>query len=511
MRYLPIAVVALLVLVATLFTQPQTFWQGEEVRFAQSLLTFDPVQQQPQAPGYPLFVAIASLLNFFLRQPFRTLVTLSAIASVAGAILTGLAAARILENVWLGAAAALFLFGSPAMLVFAPLPNAEATGVALIAAGILFGGAFAAAAIGVLPQAVGMTLFGVRRFAATFAIAIALIFIPFFASVPKSYLAIAPKTPAPQLLLRYAAHGWGMKWLAMPLLAIAAIGAILSIRRVWTLVAFAAIQIGVCLFFADRLAGVEPAIPAMIAIAICASAAFSRWPRAALAVAFVYAVASFAYVWPVLQQRRTTLSPPASAMRFARQTLPGDAILVCDGAMEPWGRLTRFEFASAADFDRYADRRDVQLYLAADGASEAPNARVFTWPASDAYEKISGERYRSVSIVPLPPNVRYRALSGVYAFERLAGGGGGRWLAGDATIALPDVAARVVHVRVALPADAPIESNTIALNRTTVTVVRGLSADVAFPSAQLLRIHAERTYQRDGRNLAVQLLALEQR
>ncbi len=151
MNKLPIAIVALAVVVMTLVTRPQTYWQGEEVRFAQALLTFDPVQRQPEPPGYPLYVAIGRLLNFFIHEPFTTLLVLSVIACGAGAVLVALAAAEILGDDWLGAAAALVLYVSPAMLVFAPLPNAVATGMALIAAGFLWSGLFAGAAIGVLP------------------------------------------------------------------------------------------------------------------------------------------------------------------------------------------------------------------------------------------------------------------------------------------------------------------------------------------------------------------------
>ncbi len=513
MKRLPIAIVAFAVVVMTLVSRPQTFWQGEEVRFAQALLTFDPVHRQPEPPGYPLFVAIGRLLNFFIREPFTTLLVLSVIACGAGAVLTAIAAAQLLRNDWLGAAAALVLYFSPAMLIFAPLPNAEATGVALIAAGILWSGVFAGAAVGVLPQAGPAMLLFFRRRPWAAAATLVVVFVPFFETIPPSYFRIARGYLAKELVLRFIAHPWGMKWLSIPLLAVAAIGCVMAIRRVWVLVAFAAIHLLVCFAFGDRLAGVEPAIPAMVAIAILFSAAFTRWPAIAIIAATAYAAGSIVYTWPVLQLRRTTPSPPARAMRFARQSLPPRAVLVCDDAMEPWGRLSRFDVVTAADFDRFAEQRDVPLYLAADGGSHAPGAHVFSWPDSDPYGKISGERYRVVSIVPLPLNMRYRSMSGVYAFERTAGGGEGRWLAGDATIALPRIGARVVHLRLGLPVDAPFDQTVITIDSTRVTVPRGREVDVSFPVTSPLRIHAERTFTspRDGRNLAVQLLLLEQR
>ncbi len=517
MRYFPLAVVALVVLVATLVTQPQTMWQGEELRFAQSLLTFDPMLQQPERPGYPLYVAIGRLLNFFLSRPFTTLLVLSVVATVAGAVLTGLAAMRLLDDEWLGAAAAMFLYGSPAMLIFSPLPNEHAMAVAFIAAAILWGGAFAACAIGVMPLAAAAAVFGLRRSAAAFWIALAVVFVPFAAMMPRAYLHAAE--PAAdvhglQLVYRYLAHQWGPKYLSFPLLALAAIGIFLLGRRrqAAALLVFAVLYLATVFAFANHAEGVEPAIPALIAIAIFAAAAFVRWPRIAFAVAAAYAIASFVYAWPLLHLRHTTPSPPARAMRYVREFLPDGAVLICDPAMEPWGKLSRFDVRSFADFDAYAFRPDVPLFMLGDGSSRVPHAAQFSWPEADVFGKVTSRRYRVVSLMPFPPSLRYRSLGGVYSFERTPDGDEFRWLAGDATISLPPLADRVVHLRLALPAYAPIASNAITINGTTVNVARGQTADVAFPAAPLLRFHAAHTFRAaEGREIAVQLIGLEQR
>jgi hypothetical protein len=151
--------------------------------------------------------------------------------------------------------------------------------------------------------------------------------------------------------------------------------------------------------------------------------------------------------------------------------------------------------------------------MLADGGSRVPHAGQFSWPESDLYGKVTTRRYRVVSIIPFPPATRYRALSGVYAFERTDDGREWRWLAPDASLALPDLGARVVHLRLGLPDDAPVASNAVTINGTSVTVARGQSVDVSFASAPVLHIHAARSFssERDQRNLAVQLIALEQR
>src|SRR6185295_13588813 len=103
---LPIAIPALVVFVTRVATLPQTFWQSEEVRFARALLTFDPLQQQPEPPGYPLYIGAGRLFNFFVREPFAALLALSVIAAALGAFLLALAAAELLGSDWAGGAAA---------------------------------------------------------------------------------------------------------------------------------------------------------------------------------------------------------------------------------------------------------------------------------------------------------------------------------------------------------------------------------------------------------------------
>ena len=520
-------------------TLPQTFWQSEEVRFARALLTFDPLQQQPEPPGYPLYVGIGRLFNFFVREPFAALLALSVIAAALGAWLVALAAAELLGSDWAGGAAALILYFSPAMLVFDALPNPEGLAVALIAAAILamargkslWFGIFAAAAIGVRPEIAPamfvMVLVFVLRQArrprlktiAGFVIVLILCFVPLVEAIGASNLAgyarandFALRTSSEaaglhgrELLLRFIAHPWGAKWTSFPLLIAAAIGFVITLRRARvlaaTLAAFALVHLIFCLAVADRADGVQPVIPALVVIAIFAAAALSRWPKAAFAIAVAYAIAGFAYAWPILHLRRTRPAPPAAAMRYARRVLPRDSVLLYEPSLEAWARFSRFDVAPIRDFDRYADRPDTPLFLLADGGSKTARAAVFEWPDSDAYGKVTTDHYRVVSLIPLPPNTRYKSLGGVYSFERTADGREWRWLAGDAIIELPSRGSRIVHLRFALPDDARIEENTISVNGEKVTVRRGEAADLAFRTSSLLRLHASRTFS-SGRDRA---------
>ncbi|HEX7419526.1 MAG TPA: hypothetical protein VF505_06545, partial [Thermoanaerobaculia bacterium] len=229
--------------------------------------------------------------------------------------------------------------------------------------------------------------------------------------------------------------------------------------------------------------------------------------------AVLYAIGGFAYAWPIVHLRHTTPSAPARAMRFARRWLPHEAVLLYEPPMEAWTTLSRFETAPVREFDQYADRSDTLLFLIADGGSRTPHAVRFEWPDSDAYGKVTTERYRVVSVIPYPPASRYRSIHGVYAFERTGDGREWRWLSGDALIALPRLGKRVVQLKLALPDDAPVASNTVLINGSEVTVDRGREVTVAFPASPLLQIRAPRTFTspQDQRALAVQLVALEQR
>ncbi|HEY3055158.1 MAG TPA: hypothetical protein VGK31_04405 [Thermoanaerobaculia bacterium] len=514
------------------------------MRFGQALLTFDPVQQQPEPPGYPLHVALGRLFNFFVHDPFFALLALSIVASVAGVIIVSLLATELLGDLWSGAAAALVLYLSPAMLVFGPLPNAEATAMALIAGAMLafvrgdaiWFAIFAAAAIGARPEialailamvCVALAISpGMRRASAAVigGATLLLCFIPLIEAIRgrfgdyviTNYAALRTASAAVglhgrELVLRFIAHPWGSKWLSFPILIAAVVGLGMMKKRALPLAAFAISHLLFCFAVADRGDGVQPVIPSMIAVAIFAAAALSRWPRAAFAAALVYGAAAFLYAWPILYDRHRMPSPAAAAMRYARRYLPADAVLMYEPPLEAWARFSRIDVAPIRDFDRYADQK-TPLFLLADGGSSTPHARTFFWRDSDAYGKVTTNRYRVVTLIPFPPAARYRSLGGVYQFER-SGDEEWRWLGSDALIALPPLGPRVVHLVLALPADAPIDRNTVSINGVPVTVTRGRPLSFSFPARSPLRIHSARSFTspRDRRTLAVQLLSLEQR
>lgn len=498
------------------------------------MLTFDPYHQQPEAPGYPLLVGLGRFFNFFVRDPFVVLTALSFIASVVGAVLLARSAAIVLGNAWSGAAAALFLYLSPAMLVFSPLPNAESLSVALVAAAFYFFvtkepiwfAAAAGAAIGCRPQmALAMGVFFVvgwmsmpRRREAMVVFA-AILFVSFAALVEavrlgrfREYVVMNfeaarvahEEASLRELAMRFIAHPWGSKYLAFPLLIAASFGLRrLAARPLRTFALFGAVNVAFVILTGSITDGVQPVIPALPVAAIFAAAAFTRFPLAAITAALIYGAASFSYAWPLLRVRATESSPPMQAARYAATRR---AVVLPDPALQPHAMIAGARVTNMGNFDEFVDQPSTPLMLLVDGESRTPGAQVFAWPDSDIYGKITTERFRVVSAVPVPPERRYRARLGVYPFESAPDRGEFRWLAQDAVIDLPAGDGNVT-LRFALPADAPIDANEVRVQDRTVTVNRGASAEVIIPHSSRLVIHSSRSFVGpDGRNLAVELL-----
>lgn len=458
---------AIVVAARGLATLPAGYWQGEEIRFAQALLTYD--------GSAPLFVAAARFINFFIRDPFRSLLALSLAATIGGAILLARAGSDLLGNEWNGAAAALILYLSPAMLVFTPLPNAEAFDVALVA----------------------LALFALARTnRVLLAIACAAMAIEWFGP-------IAPLTSDNvwALLGRFIAHPWGSRFLAVPLLIAAVTGAVVLRRRI-AMIAFAFVFTAYCVATGSMTTGVQSVLPALPVIALFVAAAFARWPAIAITAVVIYGAASILYVRPILEARRGA-SPPMAAIAYAAANLEPDAVLLADPKLESHASLIAEQRAVAPikDLGSHVER---STYLLVQGAG--PMSRTFSWPDSDAYGKITSAGYRVISLRKLQHP--YIPRIGVYAMESTVADGPWHWLAREAVIDLPSSLDRV---RIRLPVRAPISSNTIVINETATTIMRGETRTIDIQPAARISIRSTNSWAAAGRDLAIQLLSIEHR
>lgn len=497
---------------------PAGFWTAAEVSLAGSLLTF-------HGSGSPLVIALARLVNVFVRDPFVTLAALSVAASVAAAVLIGVSCGRIFGSSWTGAAVALTVLLSPALLMFGPLPDVESVAIAFVAAALFFfvtGRAelfaiSAAASIGSRPQMAPAMLVvlvaGIAamprkgRSIAAFAAAALILFVP----LDEVVLFDAAPQFRRDLVVRFVAHPWGGKFLSFPLLAAAAAGALVALKRyraavVLGLCAFAAIHVVTCVFTASPIEGVQPVLPAMVPIAFFAVAAFARWPAVAAALSGVFAAASIAYTWPALAQHARRESPPVVAMKHVSRAQSPALHVIASPDLVPFSFVDpTVRLMTPERLDDFARRRDVDLRLLVHGRSRAEGAVVFEEPATDVCRKLTSDRFHVVSLVAQPPSRRYLARSGVYYLESSPERGEWRWLANEARIA-PAEMSRDLRLRFRLPDDAPVESNRLAIGGQVIEVARGATVEMTVPWAREIIIRSDRSFTApDGRELAVQL------
>lgn len=145
----------------------------------------------------------------------------------------------------------------------------------------------------------------------------------------------------------------------------------------------------------------------------------------------------------------------------------------------------------------------------AHGNANEPGARVFSREEADAYGKLTNNRYRHVSLIPIEH--RFAPLRGVFGIERNEAGESWRWLEREAEVRVPRGKA-VARVTLRLPAAATID-NEVRINATRVTVGRGQTITADVPLEQpLLLFRAAHTYKLaapDTRTVAVQLVRIE--
>src|SRR5689334_4601317 len=70
-------VIAIALLLLTRIPNAARYFSIDNVNLALALENFDPLNHQPQPPGYPFFVAFSRVVNFFVRDATRTFLFIS--------------------------------------------------------------------------------------------------------------------------------------------------------------------------------------------------------------------------------------------------------------------------------------------------------------------------------------------------------------------------------------------------------------------------------------------------
>jgi hypothetical protein len=342
------------------------------------------------------------------------------------------------------------------------------------------------------------------------------------------------------LAARFVLHPWGSKYVTIPLLLCIALGARGFVRRfrapLLPLLVFTAVHLGFALAAMDPADGVRYALPSTIFFALVAACGLDVLRRLAqlpfapwLAVLFFGAV-SWWYVSPIVKARTTGPSPVAAAAQFANAHYDPRTVILYDLSLRFQTEYLMPRFRSAAvdkAIGAYFDDAATPVVLFADGGSHAPEAKVFAWPPSDAYGKLTRNHYLQVTLDPIRPEERFAPEAGVYALERTAEGGEWRWLKKEATLRLPRQHRRTALLTFRLSADAPYATNRVHLfvNGTEAAQLDArrdadTEAAIALPPTPdvELRIRSEQSFtpatvlgNQDARELATQLVRIDER
>ena len=577
----------ILVGVLHLTSIPRTIWEYDESLFCMAVENYDPLNHFPPPPGYPIYIGVAKLAApLFGYVPFRTLIGLSAFTAIAGFVLLAFALRAAIGDTRAGVLGAFLFYTSPAMLLHATLPQSDSGALALLALSIWLCArcmrdevdakwiAFAALACAVtvgwrLQFAIAVVplflttvvllrswrdrLVAVQWFAiACAAWLIALVTIT--GGVPEFWKWMSGQAAyfaehdadisrtgrsTAQIVLRFVSHPWGPKWLALPVLLLAAAGLYDAARRrlrvLLPVAAMTAVYFAFALAMMDPADGVRYALPALPGVALFAAVGIAFLRRVSRnvfvdwGVLALYAFGAYMYTGPLLRQRTTLDAPPYAAIQYLRSVAPRNAVILYDLPLKPHSQYLLRGFTRMRVDEgllRFGHRVDRPLYELTDSATEAPGGKVFRWKTPDAYTKLTRGHYGAVSVVPLPAAQRFLALEGVWPPERTRTGSW-RWVGARGTVALPDLGARTVRLAFELPAEYPYPSNRVSVSidggaSTTAEVTRGKKTVIELPlppGRATLRLQPERTFvpaalpgrlSRDRRTLSLMLTGLEQ-
>src|SRR5688500_1945779 len=123
---------ALVLLGSRLATLPRSLWEFDEPLFIEAVWQYEPLLHHPPPPGYPVFIALAKLVNFIFHDPLTSLVVLSLVATLVGFVALALSVERLSGDATIGILTSLLFYFSPVMLVRSVLPISDTPGRELL-------------------------------------------------------------------------------------------------------------------------------------------------------------------------------------------------------------------------------------------------------------------------------------------------------------------------------------------------------------------------------------------
>jgi len=389
-RYWREAAGALLALFVQIATMPRTPWENDEFLFAEGVKKFEPTiwAYHPHPPGFPLFILLGKALNELVHDPWRALVILNIVATPIGFVAMSRAFSRWIGDADLAVCGALIYYFSASYLIHGSLAFSDPIAIAFAALAFysiaadgekehdrtaIGIGLWSSAAIGCRPQLViafvpvlVVALVRMRdmrkRLALVIAFTVASLmwFLPLLdaAGGPRELLTYerqqaryfvahdaamsrGAKTTF-EIAMRFLLHAWGSKYLTLPLILLLILGVVPAWRRrreLVPIVAFTAVWLTFELGWMDPADAARYSLPSMIFTALLAAFGLgtiraSTHIRAAPWLgAAVFALGSYAYVRPVVDEMAEKPSPPAAAAEYANSHYSPNTVILWDASL----------------------------------------------------------------------------------------------------------------------------------------------------------------------------------
>jgi 4-amino-4-deoxy-L-arabinose transferase-like glycosyltransferase len=597
--FVPTVIVALLLLACvSLLILPRSHWELDEFLFRAGVESFEPLRHHPHPPGYPALAGLGKVFALMTGDPFTGMRTLAVISTLVGFAALAAAIAGLSGTRATGIAASALFYFSCAQLVHSTTPMSDPPALMFLFVGlwgwsrgretkawpVVVMGVALSMSIGCRPQyavaivpglLVAIAMKRSWRFAVvalgTFTITCLTWMVPLVFATggiegfleyelgQAVYVAAHDAELSRgwmsdrQVLERFLEHPWGGGAMSTAIFALAAVGAVLSVRRRLTwLVPFVVISIA---HIAFTLATSDPADAVRYALvfqplpATLAAVALVEFERAisrrgaALVVAGAFAAMSLVYAWPVVGWRARHDSPPVRAADWLDANVSREAIVLFDNSLRPHAEamLRGREMMSMEDgFRAFWNRPEKQVWILSNGRTAVSGARTFEWdgtehavdprdlnmdvrrPWAKAYARLTRNHYGVVSVIPHRPGQRFLPGNGVFATEWSPRRPEWRWLAPAAVVTIPP-GDGALTVTLHIPRDHPEETVDVGLSSGGAVlaesrVARGESAvlEIPFPAAGgELAIRSGASHvpvehgARDRRELAIQLIGIE--
>src|SRR6266545_4917354 len=127
-----LAVATAVVLSSRVLFLPPTLEDIDSVNFALALRDYNPALHQPHPPGFPVYVAVARVVNTVVPDPLRALCLLSAVAQAALVLPLFLLFRRLGESAGRAAAATVLVLANPILWFNGARPMSDSLGLLLV-------------------------------------------------------------------------------------------------------------------------------------------------------------------------------------------------------------------------------------------------------------------------------------------------------------------------------------------------------------------------------------------